>query len=89
MKEGAVIPLGPLMEVHKMKLNKQAVNLAVMLLLLTVAADSWAHGLNSVTIPVTALIILGGLVQMLAVKSAVLQPQPVLVEAAESGKQGK
>ena len=67
-----------------MKLNTQAVNLAIVLSLLTVAADSWGRGLNNVSLSITALLILGGLAQMLAVKSAALQPQPVLVEVVES-----
>jgi hypothetical protein len=72
------------MEIHKMKLNKQAVNLTIVLSLLTVAVYSWAQGLNNVTLSITALLILGGLAQRLAVRITALQPQPVLGEAVES-----
>lgn len=67
-----------------MKLNTRAVDLTIVLSLLTIAADSWGRGLNNVTLSITALLILGGLVQMLAARSATLQPQPVLVEEAIS-----
>lgn len=69
-----------------MKLNKQAINLTIVLTLLTVAVYSWAHGLNNVTFSITALLILGGLVHMLTVRIAALQPQQVLGEAGESGQ---
>lgn len=71
-----------------MKLNTQAVNLTIVLSLLTIVVDSWARGFNNVTLALTALLIVGSLVQTLAVKSAALQPQPVLVEAVESRKAG-
>jgi hypothetical protein len=52
-----------------MKLNTQAVNLAIVLSLSTIAAASWAHGLNSVTLSITALLILGGVAQTLPVRA--------------------
>jgi hypothetical protein len=74
------------MEVHKMKLNKHVVNLTIVLALLTVAVYGWANGLNNVTLSITVLLILGGLVHMLTVRIAALQPQPVPRGAVESGQ---
>lgn len=71
-----------------MKINTQAVNLAIVLCLLTVAADSWSRGLNNVSLSITAVLILGGLAQMLPVKRVALQSQPVLVEVVESRQAG-
>jgi hypothetical protein len=69
-----------------MKLNKHVVNLTIVFTLLTVAVYGGAHGLNNVTFSITTLLILGGLAQMLTVRIAALQPQPVLGEAVESGQ---
>jgi hypothetical protein len=71
------------MEVHKMKLNEHAVNLTIVLTLLTVAVYGWANGLNNVTLSISALIILGGLAHMLMLRIAALQPQQGLGEAVE------
>lgn len=65
-----------------MKLNKQAINLTIVLTLLTVAVYSWAYGLNNISLSLTALLTLGGLAQMLTA----LQPQQALGEAVESGQ---
>lgn len=51
-----------------MKLNTQAINLTLVLILLTVAVHSWAQGLQNITLPITALLILGGLAQMLTIR---------------------
>ncbi len=67
-----------------MKLNKQAINLTIALTLLTVAVYSWTHGLNNITLLTTALLILGGLAQMLTARTAALRPQPVREEVVES-----
>jgi hypothetical protein len=69
-----------------MKLNKHAVNLTIVITLLTVAVHSWANGLNNATLSITALIILNGLAYMLTVKNAAIQPQQVLGEVVESGQ---
>lgn len=69
-----------------MKLNKHAVNLTMVITLLTVAVHGWANGLNNVTLSITGLIILNGLAHMLTVKIAAIQPQQVLGKADESGQ---
>lgn len=69
-----------------MKLNKQAINLTIVFTLLTVAVYSWANELNHISLSITTLLILGGLAQMLTVRTVALQPQQVLGEAAESGQ---